>query len=876
MLGDRGGKSGADEEDLQDKKAELELQYKKLQLGLHDILDRNEALTIENKGKDLVLAVKEKELVDLTARNALEVEQLLLEQTCLVEDLNHQLEMVSGHVVRSELRKERHLILSQENVSISEAIQQLRRELVEHNEVHAREIHRLNVFMKNERIRMENLFRSELISMDMAFQNQAFLELDDSRKQAMFANTKLKDELGLLSVGLSALGVRYEKDTRCARDARSNLDDLETSGRALQTAVKSLMTLKVGKRETINQIKQDIKLFKQKKTELDDVLSTGASIPQLEKTLFQTDVLVGREERAIAMWKERKRLIGLLHKEFMTATFSGGQLLFSSTSRSLASVGVPSRNNSLTSTAKSLAIAQSCTPECSSVPSLTKSRTDVASSTRTAGDSLVSIATMDSSMRGSVAPLKTSASRTVSGINLRTLSATDKELKKGLRKLVGKESMLLDAHNENPDTNVTAWTTAQIVDIFSTTYEQWKVTSDAVESQLATIAADAEKEERRLQEAEDQRLMAEACAENLSQGSKSSSKQLSQASLEKIRSSRNLGDSFRMDSSSSDTSSSESDISDEEEHFVDKSMNEIIGDMEKARPAELIPAGSCDDEDGDVPSPLFLEVSSSGYNTPGLPSVRFRPSQDMKQLVSPSDSSAPTVKAGSLDYYANLQDYPMNVSFNNDTCNSSEDCDYDKNGLIKSYSAGSVIRQAQLDKMQDAERRSSYVGFSQNVSLDQLLLLSQSKIDGNGKKRPNRHKVDLQAIKVSKKNNFLDDIEPPLATRQHLKTNVDISKLLDPRVLKSKNNSILQGSKTDSNLSSHVNGRLVTSFPSNFASSNQIVNHSESGLGRDSDRNVSSDTLGRKNILNMVNVLKHTNDDPLSGKATREFVLKKL
>ena len=63
--------------------------------------------------------------------------------------------------------------------------------------------------------------------MDLSFQNEAFLKLDDNRKQAMLANSKLKDELGLLSVGLSALGVRYERDTRMVIDARVHLDDLE-------------------------------------------------------------------------------------------------------------------------------------------------------------------------------------------------------------------------------------------------------------------------------------------------------------------------------------------------------------------------------------------------------------------------------------------------------------------------------------------------------------------------------------------------------------------------------------------------------------------------------------------------------------------------
>jgi len=48
--------------------------------------------------------------------------------------------------------------------------------------------------------------------MDMSYQRQAFNELEDNKKKSLFANAKFKDELALLGVGISNLGVRLAKE----------------------------------------------------------------------------------------------------------------------------------------------------------------------------------------------------------------------------------------------------------------------------------------------------------------------------------------------------------------------------------------------------------------------------------------------------------------------------------------------------------------------------------------------------------------------------------------------------------------------------------------------------------------------------------------
>lgn len=68
--------------------------------------------------------------------------------------------------------------------------------------------------------------------MDLHFQRQAFTAMDDEKKKAMLANSKLKDELALQSVGISNLGVR------CGRD-RQHFKDIKGKMKSIGQQVKS-------------------------------------------------------------------------------------------------------------------------------------------------------------------------------------------------------------------------------------------------------------------------------------------------------------------------------------------------------------------------------------------------------------------------------------------------------------------------------------------------------------------------------------------------------------------------------------------------------------------------------------------------------------
>lgn len=80
--------------------------------------------------------------------------------------------------------------------------------------------------------------------MDLHFQRQAFEAMEDEKKLAMLANSKLKDELALQSVGISNLGVRCGRDKQHFRDIKNKMKSL---GQQVNTRRNKLADLQMKK-----------------------------------------------------------------------------------------------------------------------------------------------------------------------------------------------------------------------------------------------------------------------------------------------------------------------------------------------------------------------------------------------------------------------------------------------------------------------------------------------------------------------------------------------------------------------------------------------------------------------------------------------------
>ena len=77
--------------------------------------------------------------------------------------------------------------------------------------------------------------------MDLAFQQHAFTAMEDHKKRAMLANSKLKDELALQSVGISNLSVRCGRDKQSSKAVNS---EMKRIGDKVQYEVSVLVFLR--------------------------------------------------------------------------------------------------------------------------------------------------------------------------------------------------------------------------------------------------------------------------------------------------------------------------------------------------------------------------------------------------------------------------------------------------------------------------------------------------------------------------------------------------------------------------------------------------------------------------------------------------------
>jgi hypothetical protein len=160
---------------------------------------------------------------------------------------------------------------------------------------------------------------------------------------------------------------------------------------------------------------------------MDAALQTLESPEQLQINAEKLDVLHESEMRSIALWLERRRLLGLLKKELNVMIKLDKSKL------------VP--NDSATINKRS-----------------TSRNEDV--------------------------PLKRS-------IDLPSILAKDDSLREAMKALIGCDSVFVDGYDANPNDNIAGWIAAQVLTIWSTTKEQWELaaTNNAMSLAMPTMLA---------------------------------------------------------------------------------------------------------------------------------------------------------------------------------------------------------------------------------------------------------------------------------------------------------------------------------------------------------------------------------------------------
>jgi hypothetical protein len=97
----------ASNEQLQEKKAILEQELKRVNLELANVLNLNDTLALENKEKDETIGLKEQQLIDLQEKDNQEIEQYMQERTCLEDYYSHEEDIVNDSIKKLENMKYR-------------------------------------------------------------------------------------------------------------------------------------------------------------------------------------------------------------------------------------------------------------------------------------------------------------------------------------------------------------------------------------------------------------------------------------------------------------------------------------------------------------------------------------------------------------------------------------------------------------------------------------------------------------------------------------------------------------------------------------------------------------------------------------------------
>jgi hypothetical protein len=168
--------------------------------------------------------------------------------------------------------------------------------------------------------------------MDLVFQRQAFSSMDDEKKKALLANSKLKDELALQSVGISNLSVRCQRDKQNQKYIQSEMRLLNQKIEVLRQKLSSLQMKKANTALDISALERELKVSQeQEKITLSD----------LKHWPNQEDLLEGIEEitdcyqetkQEMKLWHQRYKQLLQLFSDMKSITSSNTTLLRSMSS----------------------------------------------------------------------------------------------------------------------------------------------------------------------------------------------------------------------------------------------------------------------------------------------------------------------------------------------------------------------------------------------------------------------------------------------------------------------------------------------------------------------------------------------------------------
>ena len=150
-------------------------------------------------------------------------EELRMEETereVRQEEADHSVAVLEQKLAQLRADTAAGQIIEEENMSLRRRVEELLTQMERESTAHAEETHRLKKEAFNLRMQLEQTFRKSLQEMDSKYHQRAFEDMSEESKNALVANSKLKEELALQSIGIESLMARYKAQEAAAKKLR--------------------------------------------------------------------------------------------------------------------------------------------------------------------------------------------------------------------------------------------------------------------------------------------------------------------------------------------------------------------------------------------------------------------------------------------------------------------------------------------------------------------------------------------------------------------------------------------------------------------------------------------------------------------------------
>jgi hypothetical protein len=207
---------------------------------------------------------------------------------------------------RLERAKMRSLEMAEEGRNVEEGIADILHAHAVAGRNHAAAMHHSNINIKDTRRQMEEVFRKDLSDMDQKYQNEAFNGLNDAQKKELLSNAKLKDEVGLQSIGLANMNVRLVREKMGYVASKSAMRTLEALAEQLRERIEGLQNDMRGHGASIEAYEASVKELRHEHDAMMEKLSRWPADQEvsdaIQACLYETDAL----RQDTAMWEGRR------------------------------------------------------------------------------------------------------------------------------------------------------------------------------------------------------------------------------------------------------------------------------------------------------------------------------------------------------------------------------------------------------------------------------------------------------------------------------------------------------------------------------------------------------------------------------------------